>query len=110
MAKAKSHARIQERSPSLDDAAAMRAVLRTQTELEALLEDDDQIEPVKLQAMRDLKALYDYGRINCPRVTDTAQKAVRTVRMAINRFYRRLATAVDSNGKPRSKPAIRNAA
>jgi len=100
MAKAKSHARIQERSPSLDDAAAMRAVLRTQTELEALLEDEDQIEPVKGQAMRDLKALYDYEQTNCPRVTDTAQKAARTVRMAIKRLYRRLATAVDSDGHP----------
>ena len=95
-----SHSRIQERSLSLDRAAAMRAVLRTQTELEAMLEDHLVIEPIRRRAEEDLKALYDYEQKHCARVTDSAQRAARTVRMAIKRFHRRLAAAVDANGNP----------
>ena len=93
-------ARIQERSPELDNAIAMRAVLRKQEQLEALLEDEDQIEPVRAEAQRELIALYDYEKTSGPKVRDSAQKAVRAVRMAIKRFYNRLLKSRDADGNP----------
>ena len=48
------HARIQERSLALDDALTMRAVIRQQNELEALVEQEDIIDPVKQEAYREL--------------------------------------------------------
>jgi hypothetical protein len=93
-------ARIQERSPELDNAIATRAVLRKQEELEELLQDEDQIEPIRLEAQRDLIALYDYEKSTGPKVRDSAQKAVRAVRMAINRFYARLLNSRDATGNP----------
>ena len=68
-----SDARLQERALSLD-AKTMRTVLRRQEELEALVEQDDEVEPVKEEAYRELIALYDYEKRNGTRVRDGAAK------------------------------------
>src|SRR5207249_3992091 len=47
-----SDARIQERSLALDDAQTMRALLRKEKELEAILDSEDESEPVKAEALR----------------------------------------------------------
>ena len=93
-------ATLQQRSLSLDDAQLMRGVLRSQNELETILEDPKTIEPVRREVERDLEALYRYEEKHCLRTIDAAQKAARTVRMAINRFCDHLAAATDIQGSP----------
>src|SRR5438552_15519005 len=85
-----SHSRVQERSPALDDALTMRAVIRQQNDLERLLERHGTTEPVKEEAWRELKVLYDYETKHSASARDGAQRAVRAVRRAIKRFYQRL--------------------
>ena len=94
-----SHARIQERSLALDDAETMRALLRRERELEAIL-DSDESEPVKAEALRDLEAIAEFQRSHGRRSRDAAQRAGRTVRQAITRLHRNLLGALDTNGKP----------
>jgi len=95
-----SHARIQERSLSLDDAQSLRVLLRKEKELEAILDDENESEPVKQEALRELEAIAEFQRQRGRRSQDSAQRAVRAVRMAIVRFHRRLLTAIDRSGNP----------
>src|SRR5207249_6370402 len=69
-------------------------------DLEALLERSDTFQPVKEEAERDLKALYSYETERSERARDSAQKAVRAVRMALKRFLKRLRDARDLEGRP----------
>jgi hypothetical protein len=94
-----SHSRLQERSPALDDALTMRAVIRQQNDLEAMVEQEDIIDPVKQEAYRELVVLYNYETKHSRRARDSAQRAVRAVRIAIKRFYRRLLEARDAQGQ-----------
>jgi hypothetical protein len=93
-------ARLQERGLALEDAATMRAVLRTQEQLEALLEDEDRTEPERVEAQRELIALYDYEKKNSRRIRDNAGRAADAVGRAIKRFYENLAVAVEASGRP----------
>ena len=93
-------ARLQERGLALEDAETMRAVLRTQEQLEALLEDEDRTEPEKQEAQRELIALYDYEKKHSCKIRDNAGKAADAVGRAMKRFYAHLAGAVDGNGGP----------
>ena len=93
-------ASLQERGLALDAAETMRAVLRTQNELEALLEDEDTIEPVRREAERELIALYEYEAKHSRQARDNAQRASDAVGRAIKRFYNHLSAAVDSTGAP----------
>ncbi|HWW02606.1 MAG TPA: hypothetical protein VNZ64_23105 [Candidatus Acidoferrum sp.] len=98
------HARLQERGLGLDAAETMRRVLRSQNELEAILEDPLTIEPVREEVQRELIGLYRYEEANTARTRDSAQRCVRAVRMAIRRFHQHLATAVDAQGRPDPVP------
>src|SRR5204862_129991 len=82
--------RLQERSLSLDDAEAMRYVLREQNKLEAILEDPKASPAVKKAAFHDLQELIEFERKHGGRSIDSAHRAVRTVRMAITRFQQHL--------------------
>jgi hypothetical protein len=93
------HARIQERSPALDDALEMQSVLRQQNRLEDLLEQDP-VEPIKEEVERELIVLYDYETKHSGRTRDSAQKAVHAVRTAIKRFHQKLLKARDAEGLP----------
>jgi len=95
-----SHARLQERSLALDDAQAMRRILRKERELEAILESTDASEPVKAETLRDLDALVEFRCRDSARAKDSAQTAANTVRRAIHRFHERLRCAVDAQGNP----------
>jgi hypothetical protein len=98
-------ARLQERSLALDDAQSMRALLKKQKELEAILDDDSECEPVKAEALRELEAIYEFQKKNASRSRDSAQNAADAVRLAIQRFQRRLYAAMDMNGRP--NPVLR---
>ncbi len=93
-------ATLQQRSLGLEAAETMRAVLRRQNLLEDLCEDEHTTEAVKREAERELIELYRYEENNTARTRDSAQRCVRAVRMAINRFYRHLAAALDAQGHP----------
>jgi len=95
-----SDARLQQRNLSLDDSQALRALLRKEKELEAILDRDDEPEPVKEEALRELEAIAEFQRRQSGRSQDEAQRVVHAVRQAIGRFYHRLLAAVDRNGRP----------
>jgi hypothetical protein len=84
----------------------MRAVLRQQEQLEALLERGDTFEPVRKEVERELTVLYNYERKHSKQARDNAQRAVRAVRMAIKRFYEKLLNARDERGRP--NPVLRS--
>ncbi|HEV2394498.1 MAG TPA: hypothetical protein VG146_19280 [Verrucomicrobiae bacterium] len=95
-----SRARIQERSLSLDDAQAMRAIFKKEKELEAILDSEDESEPVKAEALRELEAISEFQRRHASRSQDSARRVNDGVRKAIKRLERHLSTALDQNGTP----------
>jgi hypothetical protein len=99
------NAELSEYNLQLEEARAAWSMRRNQLELEALVDDESQPEAVKAEALRELEAIYDYQKLNLGRITTAAQRAVRTVRMGINRFHRRLCCAVDLEGRP--QPVLR---
>jgi hypothetical protein len=93
-----SHARLQERNLGLDDAQAMRAIWKKQKELEAILDDESESEPVKAEALRELEEIVEFQRKHSGRTRDSAQKTARIVRQAIMRFHTHIQNAVDAKG------------
>ena len=91
---------IQQRSMGLEDAAAVRALWRRQRALERVLEDDQETEPVKAEALRELEEVTEFLRKNPWRSRHGAERCVRAVTMAIKRLHARLARAVDAKGLP----------
>ncbi len=91
---------VQQRSLGLDDAAAVRALWRRQLALEAVLEDEQESEPVKAEALRELEEVTEFLRKSPWRSRGGAERCVRAVAMAIRRFYSHLAGAVDARGVP----------
>jgi hypothetical protein len=91
---------IQERNLGLDDAEAVRNLRRRQRELEAVLDDELAIEPVKVEARREREEILEFLRKNSWRTRDNAGRCVRAVAVAIKRFQARLAKAVDVEGRP----------
>ncbi len=91
---------VQQRSLGLEDAEAVRALWRRQRELERVLEDDDQIEPVKAEALRELEEVTEFLRKSPWRSRGGAERCVRAVTAAIKRLQARLARAVDATGRP----------
>lgn len=94
------HARLQERSLALDDAQSLRAVLRQERELEALLDDESATEPEKAEALRELEAIVEFQRRHSGRSRDAAQRTADAVRQSLRRLHARLAAAVDASGAP----------
>src|ERR1051326_1781573 len=90
---------VQQRAMGLDDAETFRALRQKQKELEAILDDREQIEPVKAEALRELQEIYEFQKRNPWRTRDCAQKTVNAVAVAIKRFRKRLADSVDAQGR-----------
>jgi hypothetical protein len=91
---------IQQRSMGLDDAAAVRALWRRQRGLERVIEDDQEDEPVKAEALRELEEITEFLRKSPWRSRGGAERCVRAVTKAIKRLHARLAGAVDAKGLP----------
>jgi hypothetical protein len=89
----------QQRYLGLDEADAVRNMRRCERELEAVLDDDGEFEPVKAAALRELEAMADFMRQHPWRSRDCVQKCAREVRLAIRYLHARLAGAVDAEGK-----------
>ena len=91
---------VQQRSMGLDDAAAVRALWRRQRALERVLEDDDAIEPVKAEALRELEEVTEFLRKSAWRSRGGAERCVEAVGKAIRRLYRHLCGGRDGAGMP----------
>ena len=73
---------------------------RRQRALEAVLEDDQESEPVKAEALRELEEVTEFLRKSPWRSRGGAERCVRAVAMAIRRFHSHLAEAVEAQGEP----------
>jgi len=91
---------VEERSMGLEDAASVRALWRQQRDLERVLADRLEIEPVKAEALRELEEITHYLRQSPWLSWHGAERCVRAVAIAIKRFHTHLAGAVDADGKP----------
>jgi hypothetical protein len=92
--------RIQERGLGVEDLETLRSLRRKKLELEAILDDADEQEPLKAEALRDLEQILAHQRRHMRWSEDNAQKTVRAVRRAIARFHSHLQAASDSEGRP----------
>ena len=84
----------------LGEAAAVRALWRRQRELEGVLEDRLQIEPVKAEALRELEEITERLRKSPWLSHQGAERCVEAVGEAIMALFRHLVLAVDAEGKP----------
>jgi hypothetical protein len=96
---------IRLRSLGLDEAETVRTLRRRERELEAVLDDKREIEPVKAEALRELEAITDFLRSHPWRSRDCAQKCIQAVSVAIQVLVAHLARAVDAEGNP--EPVLR---
>ncbi len=94
------YSRIQERGLGFEDLETLRSLRRKEQELEAILDDADELEPVKAEALRELEQIVALQRRHMRRSEDNAQKTVRAVRRAIARFHVHLESALDAEGRP----------
>ena len=91
---------LEQRVMGLEDAAAVRALWRRQRELERVLEDRLEIEPVKAEALRELEEVSEFLRKSPWRSRHGAERCSGAVAVAIKRLHARLAAAVDAEGGP----------
>ncbi len=91
---------LQQRVMGLEDASSVRALWRRQRELERVLEDRLEIEPVKAEALRELEELTERLRQSPWLTRQGAERCAHAVAEAIRRFHTRLVAAVDNEGKP----------
>jgi hypothetical protein len=91
---------FEQRSMRLADAAAVRALWRRQRQLERVLEDRREIEPVKAEALRELEEVTEFLRTSPWLSRQGAERCVRAVSVAVKRFHAHLAEAVDAEGRP----------
>ena len=91
---------IQQRLLGLEEAGTVRSLRRRERELEAVLDDDEEKEPLKAEALGELEAIYDFMRKHPWRSRDCVQKCARVVGLSIRCLHARLAAAVDAEGKP----------
>jgi hypothetical protein len=91
---------LQERVMGLEDAAAVRALWRRQRELERVLADRLEIEPVKAEAQRELEEITEHLRKGPWLSRRGAERCARAVAVAIKRLHTHLAAVVDAEGRP----------
>ena len=91
---------LEQRLMGLEHAAAVRALWRHQRELERILRDRLEIEPVKAEAQRELEEITEHLRQSPWLSHRGAERCAQAVAVAIRRFHAHLAGAVDAEGKP----------
>ena len=91
---------LQQRAMGLEDAMSVRVLWRRQRELERVLEDRLEIEPVKAEALRELEEITERLRLSPWLSCHGAERCARGVGQAIRRFHARLEAAVDGEGRP----------
>jgi hypothetical protein len=91
---------LQQREMGLEDASSIRALWHRQRELERVLADRLEIEPVKAEALGELEQLTERLRQSPWLSCHGAERCAHAVAEAIRRFHARLAAAVDAEGQP----------
>ena len=91
---------VEERSMGFKEAGDVRELWRRQRELEHILADGREIEPVKAEALRELEYVCDHLRSNRWLSAQGAERCVRAVGAAIRRFHTHLLDSVDAEGRP----------
>jgi hypothetical protein len=91
---------FEERAMGIEDADSVRALWRRQRELERVLADRLEIEPVKAEALSELEEITERLRQSPWMSHQGAERCARAVAVAIKRLHARLAGAVDPAGKP----------
>ena len=91
---------LEERNMGLEEARAVRALWRRQRELEAVLADRHEIEPVKAEVLRELEEVTEFLRASPWLSRHGAERCANAVTRAIKRFYARLAVARNAEGRP----------
>jgi hypothetical protein len=90
---------LQQQAMRLEDFASVRALWRRQRELERVLEDRLQIEPVKAEARREWEEITTRLRQSPWLSRRQAKRCARAVGAAIRHLHARLATALDAKGR-----------
>jgi hypothetical protein len=91
---------VEQQVMGLEDAASVQALWRKQRELERILADRREIEPVKAEAQRELEEITEHLRQSPWLSRHGAERCARAVAAAIKRLHAHLAAAVDAEGKP----------
>ncbi len=91
---------LQQQAMGLEDAASVRALWHRQRELERVLADRLEIEPVKAEAQRELEEITERLRQSPWLGRHGAERCARAVGAAIKHLHARLAAGVDATGKP----------
>ena len=91
---------LEQRDMGLEDAATVRALWRHQRELERILRDRLEIEPVKAEAQRELEEITEHLRQSPWLSHHGAERCAKAVAVALKRFHAHLAGAVDAESKP----------
>jgi hypothetical protein len=91
---------LEEQTMDLQEAAAVRGLWRRQRELERVLGDRLESEPVKAEALRELEEITEHLRRSPWLSRHEAERCARAMGVAIKRLHGRLAAAVDAEGAP----------
>jgi hypothetical protein len=90
---------LQQQAMRLEDFASVRTLWRRQRELERVLEDRLQIEPVKAEARREWEEVTTHLRQSPWLSRRQAKRCARAVGAAMRHLHARLATALDAKGR-----------
>ena len=91
---------LEQQSMGLEDATSVRALWRRQRELERVLADRLEIDPVKAEAQQELEEITERLRQSPWLSHHGAERCAQAVALAIKRLHARLAGDVDAEGKP----------
>ena len=91
---------ILQRSLDLDAAETIRALRRRQRALEAVLDDEHELETVKAEVFRELEGIADSLGRNSWRSRECARKCARAVSLSIHLLLAHFNRALDTEGNP----------
>jgi hypothetical protein len=91
---------LQQRSLCQDDIDYLQKLRVERAELLEMIDDENEVEPVKLEAQEQLEAIDHALKSHLAKTVDVAARRIDSVRRAIDRFQRRLASALDAAGRP----------
>ena len=91
---------LEDRHLWLDHAERIARLRRKVRQLDGIMQDRNERDAVKAELHQQIEGIEQFLRDNLAETKGTAEKAVRAVRRAINRFHTHLAKAKDTAGQP----------
>ena len=83
-----------------DDAHVARALLNKQKTLEAILDSEDELEPVKIEALRELMFVQDMQKACFAEIANMAESTANIVFNGLLHLHKTLTRALDGHGDP----------